>query len=46
MGVDYSGALMKDCGVAEVTKDYAKDPGKARKLWELSEELVGQRFEY
>ncbi len=47
------GLYLEDCGVAEVSdaqgaspgvRSYAVDPEAARRLWDLSEELVGERF--
>lgn len=37
-----SGGFLRDC---QVSKEHARDPIMARKLWELSEEIVGQKFE-
>ncbi|OTB01296.1 hypothetical protein M426DRAFT_323569 [Hypoxylon sp. CI-4A] len=42
---DRSGSYVKDCQI-EDTYPYALDPENAKKLWELSEKLVGQKFEY
>ncbi|KAL2839512.1 hypothetical protein BJY01DRAFT_219244 [Aspergillus pseudoustus] len=39
----HSGAYLTDCQVEEV-REYAKDLILAAKLWEISEELVGERF--
>lgn len=39
-----SGAYMSDCQLIEPT-DNAKDEVIAEKLWKLSEELVGEKFE-
>jgi NAD(P)-dependent dehydrogenase (short-subunit alcohol dehydrogenase family) len=47
------GLYLEDCGVAQVTdvegtpggvRSYALDPDAAKRLWSLSEEMVGQRF--
>jgi hypothetical protein len=46
------GLYLEDCHVAAVddvgasggVRSYAVDPEAARRLWELSEEMVGQRF--
>ncbi|TEA20258.1 WW domain-containing oxidoreductase [Colletotrichum sidae] len=38
-----NGAYIKDCKVVE-TLEYAHSPELAQRLWELSEELVGDRF--
>lgn len=40
----HSGALSQDCQVA-CAHAYASDKGNARKLWHLSEEWVGQKFD-
>ena len=49
------GVYLEDCRVAEVTDDpevragvrsYALDPAAAGRLWELSEELVGERLAF
>lgn len=39
-----SGAYVKDCQIAEAL-DYATDAQNAQRLWRLSEELVGQKFD-
>ncbi|KAG6909893.1 putative secondary metabolism biosynthetic enzyme [Tephrocybe rancida] len=42
---DQSGSYLVDCKVAnEQAAPYATDKGNAKKLWDLSEELVGQKF--
>lgn len=43
-----SGAYLVDCQIdhGDVTMPYAVDKGDAEKLWKLSENLVGQKFEY
>ena len=41
--VDAGGAYLADCAVAEA-RAYATDPESARRLWALSEELVGETF--
>ncbi|KAL2816720.1 hypothetical protein BJX63DRAFT_441456 [Aspergillus granulosus] len=38
-----TGAYLADCQVEEV-REYARDPELVRKLWGLSEELVGEKF--
>jgi NAD(P)-dependent dehydrogenase (short-subunit alcohol dehydrogenase family) len=40
---DQGGAYLADCAVA-VPSAYAVDPDAARRLWSLSEELVGEHF--
>lgn len=39
-----SGAYLEDCQVKDVY-GYAKDGGNEERLWELSEELTGQKLE-
>ncbi|ETS84586.1 hypothetical protein PFICI_02611 [Pestalotiopsis fici W106-1] len=39
-----SGAYVKDCQISEAL-DYATDAQNAQRLWRLSEELVGQKFD-
>jgi len=39
-----SGLFLRNCQPFEVA-GYAKDPERAEKLWRLSEELVGEKFE-
>src|SRR5215470_10531022 len=52
---DRGGIYLEDCHVAAVNdaqdalngvKSYALDPRNAERLWELSEQLVGQRFAF
>jgi NAD(P)-dependent dehydrogenase (short-subunit alcohol dehydrogenase family) len=40
---DSGGSYLADCASA-TPSPYAVDPGAARRLWTLSEELVGERF--
>ncbi|KAH8203537.1 hypothetical protein TruAng_002285 [Truncatella angustata] len=40
-----SGGYVKHCQIDKAL-DYATDPENAKKLWSLSEELVGQKFEF
>ncbi|KAI4595277.1 hypothetical protein KJ359_006951 [Pestalotiopsis sp. 9143b] len=42
---DRSGSYVLDCQIGEAL-DYATDAGNAKKLWILSEELVGQKFDF
>lgn len=42
---DRSGAFVQDCQIDEAL-EYAQDPDNAKKLWALSEELVGQKFDF
>ncbi|KAI0169900.1 retinol dehydrogenase 13 [Hypoxylon sp. FL1284] len=41
---DRSGSYVYDCQIA-TPRPYASDPELARKLWDLSEKLVGQKFD-
>ncbi|CAK7203661.1 hypothetical protein SEUCBS139899_006403 [Sporothrix eucalyptigena] len=43
---DKSGATIASAAVDESILEYAKDPVLAEKLWALSEELVGEKFDY
>ena len=43
-GTEFSGAYLSDCQVSE-TPEYAHNPKLADKLWTLSEEIVGEKFE-
>ena len=49
------GLYLEDCGIAESNngpdgrwgvKDYALDPAGAERLWEISEQMVGQKFDF
>ncbi|KAI9826744.1 MAG: hypothetical protein M1819_007289 [Sarea resinae] len=42
--VDSNGGYLSDCKITFPVKDYATDPEGAKKLWTLSEEMVGQKF--
>lgn len=42
---NYSGAYLEDCSVAKPLKSFASDPEAAAKLWTLSEEMVGEKFD-
>lgn len=41
-----SGAFLKDCNIFPESeqKPWIKEPGKAKELWELSEQWVGEKF--
>ncbi|XXH06043.1 Arf guanine nucleotide exchange factor sbh1 [Hypoxylon texense] len=41
---DRPGSYVTDCQISPA-REYALDPENARKLWELSEKLVGQKFD-
>lgn len=41
-----SGAFLRDAQIMkEPVKEHASDPENARKLWVLSEQIVGEKFE-
>lgn len=42
---EHNGAYLADCGVAETIGDGVNYEGAVEALWELSEKLVGERFE-
>lgn len=42
--VSQSGSYMANCQIEDVS-DYAKDPTQVQKLWDLSEKLIGEKFE-
>jgi hypothetical protein len=41
-----SGAFLRDCQIYEDVASWATGEENVQKLWELSEKLVGQKFEY
>jgi hypothetical protein len=41
---EHNGAYLSDCQIAQPLRPDAGDPEEARKLWTLSEELVGEKF--
>ncbi len=45
---EHNGAYLQDCQAApdEDLKRYAVDKTSAARLWKLSEELVGQNFDF
>ncbi|KAF8243875.1 NAD(P)-binding protein [Wilcoxina mikolae CBS 423.85] len=43
---EMNGAFLQDGDLYTPVKTWAMDPEEARKLWELSEKMVGQKFEY
>lgn len=45
---EHNGVYLVDCQLAseDDLKPYAVDKNSAAKLWQLSEELVGQKFDY
>jgi hypothetical protein len=44
--LDQSGACIADSAIDPTTAPHALDPESAKKLWALSEKLVGQEFSY
>ena len=42
---DQSGAYLSDCMSTEQPQEWIQDPEAPEKLWQLSEKLVGQKFE-
>ncbi|KAI0853552.1 NAD(P)-binding protein [Daldinia vernicosa] len=42
---DRPGSYIEDCQIV-TPYEYARDPEAARKLWEISEKLVGQKFDF
>ena len=44
--LDQSGACIADSAIDPTTAPHALDPESAKKLWALSEKLVGQKFGY
>lgn len=42
----YNGAYLEDGNLSNGAKPHATNPEFAEKLWKLSEQLVGQKFEY
>jgi hypothetical protein len=47
-GTEHNGSYLLDSGVVnpEQVQSWARDPIEAKKLWTLSEEIAGQKFEY
>jgi len=43
---EHSGAFLQDCAVRPVLQEYAKGTENIDKLWQLSEELVGEKFSW
>ena len=44
--LDQSGACIADSAIDPTTAPHALDPDSAKRLWALSERLVGQEFSY
>lgn len=45
MIADSAGPLIKECQVVPV-KSYANDAANVERLWQLSQKLVGQQFQW
>jgi NAD(P)-dependent dehydrogenase (short-subunit alcohol dehydrogenase family) len=43
---DYNVSYLEDCNVVRPLKPYAADKSNAERLWSMSEEMVGEKFEY
>ncbi len=43
--VDHGGTYLSDCAVTDQHAPWARDPDSARRLWTLSEHLVGETFD-
>ena len=46
--VEHNGVYLQDCQIApdDEVKPFATDKKSAERLWKLSEELVGQTFDF
>lgn len=44
--VDHNGAYLEDCAPAIAKESWATDKKLAEKLWKMTEELVGERYEF
>jgi hypothetical protein len=42
----YSGAFLEDGSVSDNVRPTATNPEDPEKLWRLSEEIIGQKFEF
>lgn len=40
---EYNGSYLEDCNIVRTLTPWAADPGAAKKLWEMSEEMVGEK---
>lgn len=43
---EYNGGYLEDCNIVRVPKPWAADASAAKKLWKMSEEMVGEEFEF
>jgi hypothetical protein len=41
----YNGSYLEDCTIFKRLQPWVEDPEDAKKLWALSEELVGEKFD-
>jgi hypothetical protein len=50
ISIEHNGAYLQDCHIAdpwtETVKPWATSAVEAEKLWKMSEQLVGQKFDY
>ena len=44
--IAHPGANINSCAIDDSILEYAKDPEQADKLWAISEELVGEKFDF
>ncbi|EPE06368.1 short-chain dehydrogenase [Ophiostoma piceae UAMH 11346] len=44
--IAHPGATINSCAIDDSILEYAKDPAQADKLWAISEELVGEKFDF
>jgi hypothetical protein len=45
ISIDHNGSYLEDCTIFQPLQPWASDPEAAKRLWDLSEELVGEKFE-
>lgn len=43
--IEYNGGYLEDCNVVRALKPWAADPEAAARLWTMSEEMVGEKFD-
>ncbi len=46
MRTEYNGQYLEDCTIFRPLQLWAADPERARKLWAMSEEMVGEKFDF
>lgn len=44
--LEYNGGYLEDCNIVRTLKPWAADPGAAERLWKMSEEMVGEKFDF